>query len=421
MRIIFERVFKSDVMNESNKSTLNEPEQWLIDLVGGKLTGSGVKITPNLALNLSAVYKCLSIRAGTISKMPLQVFMKDNNGKKTRVKGEVSYLLEKRPNKLTTPSQLKKMISIDVDLWGNSYVLITKNRKELKRLEPWKVSVSLMTDGSLRYKYYNVLTSKTEIYKDEEVMHFKDFGTDGILGKSKIQAAREVLGNAKASNKLLSKYYQNGTLAKGILTHPGSLDKDTKEIIKEAWRDANAGLKSAYDIPVVDGGLEYKDISMSFEDAQFLNLNKFSIEEIGRFFNVPPYKLGIMDGAKFNNVQSQEMDFIGGSIQPFITDIEEEFDYKYFYTTEKNKGYYVKFNMSVAMRADDLSRADFYEKMTNIGLFSINQCLDKEDEEGIGAEGDKHYRSLNYASVDMMEKYQLAKAKYGKTTKGGEE
>ena len=168
MRIIFERDFKSDVMNESNKSTLNEPEQWLIDLVGGKLTGSGVKITPNLALNLSAVYKCLSIRAGTISKMPLQVFMKDNNGKKTRVKGEVSYLLEKRPNRLTTPSQLKKMISIDVDLWGNAYILITKNRKELKRLEPWKVSVSLMRDGSLRYKYYNVLTSKAEVYTDEE-------------------------------------------------------------------------------------------------------------------------------------------------------------------------------------------------------------------------------------------------------------
>lgn len=403
---MFEKIFSS----EKKTSNISQPEQWFIDLIGGKLTSSGMKISPNLALNLSAVYRCCSLRSGTISKMPLQTFMKVENGKR-RVVDASTYLLETRPNRLTTPSQLKKMISIDVDLWGNAYVVIRGAREKLERLEPWRTTITVMSDGTLRYKYQNPVTLKQEVFKDEEVMHFKDWGTDGILGKSKIQIARETLGNAMASNKLLSKYYKNGTLSKGILVHPGGLEEETKNNLKKAWRDANAGVENSYDIPVLDNGLEYKDISMSFEDAQFLNLNKFSVEEIGRFFNVPPYMLGVMDGAKFNNVQSQAMDFISNSIQPFLTDIEEEISHKYYFTTEKEKGYYCKFNMAVAMRADDLSRANFYEKMLNNGIYSINKCLAKEDDEGLGGIGDRHYRSLNYVDINLMEEYQKNKSK----------
>lgn len=405
--IIFEKIFNKA---ENKPSNLSAPERWFIDLLGG-ISTNGISVTPELSLNLSTVFKCVLIRAGTISKMPLQTFMKCENGSKKRVNDEASYLLETRPNRLTTPSQLKKMMSLDVDLWGNSYILITKKRRSLKRLEPWLVTVSLMSDGSLNYNYSDPITNRMETYNDNEVMHFKEISTDGIWGKSKIRIARETISNNKASNKLLAKYYENGTLAKGFLTHPSTLSKEAKDNIKTAWKNANSGIEKAYEIPVLDAGLEYKDISMSFEDAQFLSLNKFSVEEIARFFNVPPYMLGIMDGAKFNNVQSQSMDFVTTTIQPIITDWEEEISYKYYYTTEKEKGYYCKFNMAVAMRADDLSRADFYTKMLDSGIYSLNKCLSLEDEDTIGDRGDKHYRSLNYVDIDIMNEYQLNKSK----------
>ena len=412
---MFEKLFKNELTKTSGVSN---PEPWFIDFLNGG-NSNDIQITPNLALNLGTVYKCVTIRAGTISKMPIHTFMRTENGKK-RVQNDVSYLLEVSPNRLTTPSQMKKMISIDIDLWGDSYILIEKNRKELKRLEPWRTQITLMSDGSLRYKYNSPISLEEEIYTDEEVMHFKDFGTDGIKGKSKIQLARETLNNMKSSNKLLSKYYQNGTLAKGILTHPATLGEEAKDSIKKAWREANTGLNNAYDIPVVDSGLEYKDISMSFEDAQFLNLTKFSVEEMARFFNVPPYMVGIMDGAKFNNVQSQAMDFISNSIQPQLTDIEEEMDYKLFYTGEKKKGIYVKFNMSAAMRSDDISRANYYKIMKEQGVYSINDILEKEDMNTIGENGDIHWSNLNFVPLDIAKEYQLGKAG-AKMPKGGDE
>ncbi len=414
--IIFEKIFNKA---EKKPSNVSQPEQWFIDLINNSFIPNGIKITPELSLNLSAVYKCVLIRAGTISKMPLQTFRRDKDGGKTRVTDSTSYLLEKRPNKRTTPSQLKKMISLDVDLWGNAYILITKNRSSLKRLEPWRTKAVLMSDESLNFKYNNPITKRVETYENDEVMHFKELSVDGIEGKSKIQLARETLYNAKASEKLLKKYYENGTLSKGVITSQASLDEKAREGIKKAWKDANSGLDNAYDIPVLHGGLEYKDISMSFEDAQFLSLNKFSVEEIARFFNVPTYMLGLMEGAKFNNVQSQAMDFITNTIQPALTDWEEEVDYKYYFTTEKNKGYFSKFNMAVAMRADDLSRADFYTKMLDSGIYSLNKCLALEDEESLGDKGDKHYRSLNYVDLDIMNEYQLYKA-MKELLKGGE-
>lgn len=414
--IIFEKIFNK---TEKKPSNVSQPEQWFIDLINNSLIPNGIKITPELSLNLSAVYKCVLIRAGTISKMPLQTFRRDKDGGKTRVTDSTSYLLEKRPNKRTTPSQLKKMISLDVDLWGNAYILITKNRSSLKRLEPWRTKALLMSDESLNFKYNNPITKRVETYENDEVMHFKELSVDGIEGKSKIQLARETLYNAKASEKLLKKYYENGTLSKGVITSQSPLDEEARTGIKEAWKDANSGLDNAYDIPVLHGGLEYKDISMSFEDAQFLSLNKFSVEEIARFFNVPTYMLGLMEGAKFNNVQSQAMDFITNTIQPALTDWEEEVDYKYYFTTEKNKGYFSKFNMAVAMRADDLSRADFYTKMLDSGIYSLNKCLALEDEESLGDKGDKHYRSLNYVDLDIMNEYQLYKARK-ELLKGGE-
>ena len=171
----------------------------------------------------------------------------------------------------------------------------------------------------------------------------------------------------------------------------------------------NAGSENAFRIPVVDRGLEYKQISMSFADAQFLSMRKFSVEEIGRFFNVPPHKLGLMDGAKFNNVQSQNDDFIGNEIQPLLTDIEEEFDYKYFFAKERRDGFYTKFNMEAALRSDTLTRSRYYETMEHVGAININEIRAKEDMNGIGELGDIYWGNLNYVPLEIMKDYQLSK------------
>ncbi|MEA5073087.1 MAG: phage portal protein [Eubacterium aggregans] len=406
---MFEKLFlKNSAPVEQVLSRLETPEQWLIEAIGRP------KAADNLASNISAVQRCLAVRANTISKLPIQVFRRAGGGRERIRDPSVVDLLEKRPNKTTTPSQLKKMISVDIDTWGNAYVLIEGNREALRRLEPWLVDVALMDDRSLTYTYADPVSGGRVTYTYLQVMHFKELGNNSYKGRSKIENARLTISNDYNANALLEKYYERGTLSNAILMSPNDLNGEVKNKIREEWIKHNSGVQKAFDIPVLDRSLEYKEISMSFADAQFLAMRKFSVEEIGRFFNIPPHKLGIMDGAKFNNVQSQNEDFIGNEIQPLLTDIEEEMDFKYFYIREKREGLFTRFNMEAALRAAPEARSNYYEKMRNLGAINVNEIRGKEDMDGIGEDGDIYWGNLNFVPMDIIREYQLK-------NKGGEQ
>ncbi len=402
---MFEKLFrmKNEVTTRDDPWSLANPESWLVEALGSR-TAAG-----NLAENISSVQRCLSVRANTISKLPLQVFQRTKEGHQRIRDPAVTTLLEERPNPTTTPSQMKKMISIDIDCWGNSFILIDGSRKQLRRMEPWRVTVDTLTDRTYQYNYSDPVTGTRTTYNYMQVLHFKEYGYGNKLGRSKIENAREVITNDAGAKDLENRYYTRGTLGNAILTSPVDVPLEAKQKIRDEWEKMNAGSENAFRIPVVDRGLEYKQISMSFADAQFLSMRKFSVEEIGRFFNVPPHKLGLMDGAKFNNVQSQNDDFIGNEIQPLLTDIEEEFDYKYFFAKERRDGFYTKFNMEAALRSDTLTRSRYYETMEHVGAININEIRAKEDMNGIGELGDIYWGNLNYVPLEIMKDYQLSK------------
>lgn len=408
---MFER---KGIRNET--TTLSNPAAWLIDSLGGESTSSGETINNYGALNLSVVYSCVNIRANTIAKMPLHVYKKVKEGKE-RVTNDISELLEVRPNPYMTPFVFKHTISCHVDLWGNAYVWMESNRGTTVALWVLDPSVtSIYLDNNNQLWYITNIRNNTYKFKSEEVLHLKALSTDGIIGKSRITIARETLGNIKAAQKLLGKFYANGTTAKGIITYADKLEKDTKENIRNEWMKANSGLNNAGKVAIMDMGLDYKTIGMNFEDAQFIQLTKFGVEEIARIYNVPLHMLNSLDRSTFNNIQQQSLDFISNSIQPTLTDWEEEVRFKAFSTQQKKQGYYVKFNMTSALRADDETRAKFYKEMLGMGVYSINDVLELEDKNTIGEAGDKHRVSLNYVDVGIADKYQLSKA----NSKGGE-
>lgn len=404
---MFEKLFEArDISN------LDSPSTWLTDLFGGTPTSSGETITEEGALKLSTVYACVNIRANTIAKMPLHIYRSIKDGKE-KIKNDISYLLETRPNRHMTPFIFKHTISAHIDLWGNAYVWIETNRKgipvSLWILNPANTRINLdEKTGKIWYK--TIVNDKPCDFEDAEILHFKALSTNGIEGKSRITIARETLGNMKASTKLLGKFYANGTTSKGIITYQEKLGKEAKDSIRSAWQSANSGINNAGKVAILDMGLEYKPIGMNFEDAQFIQLSKFGVEEIARIFSVPLHMINSLDRSTFNNIQQQSLDFISNSIQPTLTDIEEEINYKLFTSVQQKQGYYVKFNMASAMRADDEARAKYYKEMLGMGVYSINDVLQLEDRNNIGELGNKHRISLNYVSLDIADQYQLNKA-----------
>lgn len=344
----------------------------------------------------------------------MQVFKTTPTGRERDKAHQVAKLLEVRPNQFTTPFTFKHTLSVHQNLWGIAYVYMEPDPRNGKIIALWllhpDVTQPYRDIETGLYTYITTLNSKTMRLQESEIIKLPYLSLDGVRGKSPIAVARETLEVMRASNKFIGGFYKNGTSTKGIITTPAQLGSPAKDALRYEWQKANGGVDNAGGVAVVDAGMTYQSISMPLADAEFIATGKFNVAEIAKIFNVPLHKLAELDRATFSNIESQNMDFVGDCIAPSLISWEEEFSYKLF-CTEKDAGHYVKFNLNSALRGDSASRATYYQTMTGIGAYSINDVLELEEKESIGPEGDAHRVDLNHVNVSLVDEYQMNKSK----------
>lgn len=379
------------------------------------ITSSGEYISPEGAFsNIGTVFECVVIRANSIAKLPLQLYKRTKTGKERERKHQLWYLLEKRPNKFQTPSQFKSYIEVSRLLWGNAYIqMVFDNLGNIVALEPLDPSkVTMLKNKNRDYFYQYNDQGEMKLFSEDEIIHIPYISLDGKVGKAPLEVARENAGNLQAINKFEGGFYKNGTLTTGVLETPSILKKESKTKIKEEWASLYGGVNNAGNIAVLDAGFNYKPITIPLKDIEFIASRKMNKAEIATIFDVPLYMLNDLDNAKFNNVEQQNLRFLNDVLQPTITAVEEELNYKLFTLTESKK-YYVKFNLNSMLRADSKTRAEYYKEMIGTGIMSINDACSLEDLDNIGEMGDKHFMSLNYTTLDTIEAH-------NRIVKGGE-
>ena len=213
------------------------------------------------------------------------------------------------------------------------------------------------------------------------------------------------------AQKFTGKFYANGTMSSGVLKVPQPLNPEAKQVIRQEWEKFNNGIDNAHRVAILDAGLDYQSLGIKQCDAQYIETQKFSIAEIARIFNVPPHMLADLERATFSNIEQQSLEFVRDTLSPLLISWEQELQYQLFTEDEiVNKKYYFKFNLNSLLRGDSTNRAAYYEKMINLGIYSINEVRELEDKDKI-KNGDKHYMSLNYIDIDLMNEYQKQKVK----------
>ncbi|MGG0756257.1 phage portal protein [Brevibacillus laterosporus] len=410
-------------------SNLLHPKQWFQDFLGGGAkTTSGIRVTSSSALLNSNVYTCASILGGDIGKLPIQVFKKRGEGLEKDVNHPVVKLLGIRPNPHMSAYTFKELLQVHLVAWGNAYANIewhdsgpnNGQPKALWPLDPSKTDVH--TDPVTGEVWYVTVLPNGEQRKirPSDILHIKAISKGGLKGITPIAVIREEIGVQQAQKKFLGSFYANGTTTRGILKIPGSLDKPARDKARDEWQKVNSGLSNVHRIAILDAGMEYQSLGMNLDDAQFIETHKFGISEVAKIYKIPPHKLGLLDKATFSNIEHQSLEYVKNTLQPILTNWEQELTYKLFTETER-KRYYVKFNLSSELRGDSLSRAQWLKTMVEMGAYSLNDVLELDERDGLGELGDKHFISLNFVSLDKMDQYQMLKAGLGKEApKGGE-
>ncbi|OAJ73378.1 portal protein [Brevibacillus sp. SKDU10] len=406
-------IFRSLFQNESD---LQNPKDWLINLLGGSTTYSGERVTSDTALLNSNVYTCASILGGDIGKLPIQIFTRKGKRIERDRNHPVTSLLGIRPNPYMSAYTFKELLQVHVMLWGNAYALIDwgwNGRPEA--LWPLNPSVTeVTTDSNTGEVWYTTTLPNGEQRKIPwfDVLHLKAISKTGLKGISPISFIREKIGIQQASDKFIGAFYANGTTSRGILKVPNILQPEAKDRTREEWQKLNTGLNNAHKVAILDGGLDYQSLGMPLKDAEFIETQKFGIGEIAKIYKIPPHKLGQLDRATFSNIEHQSIEYVKNTLQPIITNWEQEIDYKLF-TSKERKQYYSKFNVESELRGDSQSRAQYYKDMVSISAITFNEVREKENQNGYGEIGDRPIIPLNMTWLDQLEELQKTKSSKG--------
>ena len=412
-------LFRKLEKRDDDTSDLKSPNKWLINLIGGNETYSGENVDTETAMNIAAVYACIRILSNHVAMLPLQLYQ-EVRGKKKKIRDHpIARIIETRPNPYMTPFQFKQTMEAHRQLYGNAFAEIEWGKdgypKALWVLNPLVTKIVMEKDSNGNLKRYLVQTTlvngKVVYLPYSSVLHIRGLSTNGIVGKSPIDVARETIGIQIAGQKFTGKFYANGTMSSGVLKVPQSLKPEAKQVIRQEWEKFNNGIDNSHRVAILDAGLDYQSLGIKQCDAQYIETQKFSIAEIARIFNVPPHMLADLERATFSNIEQQSLEFVRDTLSPLLISWEQELQYQLFTEDEINvKRYYFKFNLNSLLRGDSTNRAAYYEKMINLGIYSINEVRELEDKDKI-KNGDKHYMSLNYIDIDLMNEYQKQKVK----------
>ena len=350
-------------------------------------TTAGKPVNERSAMQMTAVYCCVRILSEAVAGLPLHLYRYTDNGSKEKaLDNQLYFLLHDEPNPEMTSFIFRETMMTHLLLYGNCYAQIIRNGKgevvALYPLMPNRMTVDRDQEGKLYYEYQ---TSQDEAHTMEgslvrlqpyDVFHVPGLGFDGLVGYSPIAMAKNAIGLAIATEEYGAKFFANGATPGGILEHPGIV-KDP-ERVRQSWSNAFGGSANSNKVAVLEEGMKYTPISISPEEAQFLETRKFQIDEIARIFRVPPHMVGDLEKSSFSNIEQQSLEFVTYTLRPWLVRWEQAMQRSLLSEDEK-KNCFFKFNVDGLLRGDYHSRMNGYATARQNGWMSANDIRELED------------------------------------------
>ena len=350
-------------------------------------TAAGKAVNEKSSMQVTAVYCCVRILSEAVASLPLHLYKQSSEGSKEKaVDHPLYFLLHNEPNPEMTSFIYRETMMTHLLLYGNCYSQIIRNGKgevvALYPLMPNRMRVDRDSKGQLYYEYQTsqdearTMKGGTVRLEPRDVLHIPGLGFDGLVGYSPVAMAKNAVGMAIACEEYGAKFFANGATPGGILEHPGVV-KDPEKV-RESWQNAFGGSSNSNKVAVLEEGMKYTPISISPEEAQFLETRKFQIDEIVRIFRIPPHMIGDLEKSSFNNIEQQSLEFVKYTLDPWVCRWEQSMQRSLLSQDEK-RDYFFKFNVDGLLRGDYQSRMQCYAVGRQNGWMSANDIRSLEN------------------------------------------
>ena len=365
-------------------------------------SSSGKVVTADKAIQLSAVWACVRLLSESISTLPLKIYVRQPDGSRKTATDHPAYsILCRRPNSEMTPSRFMLMVVASICLRGNAFIekkFIANRLVSLVPLLPQNMVVKRLTTGALEYKYTE--NGSERVIPVKNVMNIRGFGLDGVCGMMPMKTGRDVIGSAMAVEESAAKIFEQGLQSSGFLTAEQALNDEQRERLRE-YMAKFTGSKNAGKIMVLEGGLKYQGVTMNPEDAQMLESRAFSIEEICRWFRVPPFMVGhtTKQSSWASSLEGMNLQFLTHTLRPLLVNIEQEIGRCLL---DSDDEVFAEFSVEGLLRADSAGRAAYYTSALQNGWMSRNDVRRLENMPPIEG-GDIYTVQLNLTQLKNLE------------------
>lgn len=366
----------------------------------GYASDSGMRVSPESAMQLSAVFSCVRVCAETLASCPIVIYRLLPDGGKERALDHPLYkVLHDKPNIYQTSLEFVEMMQGHIELRGNAFAIIVPGPngaiEELIPLHPDRVNVYRLPNGRLRYQVRAWYSGAVENYAMEEIFHVRGLSSDGMIGMSPIAVQREVIGTAIAQQEYAARFFANDSQPRGVLQHPGKLSEPAYKRLRDSFTESQTGV-NRHKAAILEEGLTYNALGMNNRDSQFLEARQFSRSDIAGFFRVPLHKIGDLSKSAFSNIEQQSIEFVTDCQRPRAVRWEKRTQVDLIDPLDLQDGnkYFSEFNLDALLRGDIKSRYEAYAIGRQWGWLSRNDVRRKENENPID-NGDDYLTPLN--------------------------
>jgi HK97 family phage portal protein len=376
----------------------------------GKASVAGKTVNLETTLQLSAAWACIKVTAQAVSSLPLQLFDKIDNGNRVQVApdDDLAQLLDS-PNADQTSLEYWESTVAWLLASGNSYSEIVEGgaRRRIVALQPLASSdmwPKRNADGELEYHFRD--RGKVEILPRSKVFHIKGFGQHlraPDAGLSPIAAGVHSLGAAMASQGAAAGTFANGMRPTGFFLFDQLLSPEQREQAKATLIDPLSGSERAGGVGILEGGVKWQTVSLDPEAAQMLETRRFDIEEICRWFGVPPILIGHAGQGQTmwgTGVEQILIAWLTLGVDPICDRIESRIK-KQLIRPYSGPRRYAEFLREALLQMDSKAKADFLSKCVQNGLMTRNEGRSKLNLPRV-AGGDELTAQTNLAPLDEL-------------------
>lgn len=310
------------------------------------------------------VYSVVNKRANAVARLPLPVYERDELNRPRADEHPMARLL-RVPNPGLSAFDLWMWTMATKDIYGESFWL--------KRRGPGRLVVGLypLHPASMAWdeeeKVWRFDNGRLRLPRipDSDLVHFRSYDPESMTrGLSPLEPLRSTLENEWHARNATSSFWQRGARPGVALVHPGNLSEAAGRRLKAQWDALAAGSGNTGTTVVLEEGLKPETLTLTAEEAQYIDTRKLNREEVCGAYDVPPPVVHILDRATFSNITEQMRSMYRDTMAPVLKSLEAAVEMDLRRAEWPADPVYAEFLMDEVLRGDFEARAEAYQKAT---------------------------------------------------------